>query len=208
MKLENRSIAKMIILSIVTCGIYGIVWNVKLARDAVHVKDANDDGTLEILLMIFLFPIGAFLAEKKFAEGCQAKGIEHKDNSVLYLVLGFLALGIVDIILMQSELNKIADMGIDLAVPAYDMGYQNACDPYQAAPQQAPYNAYQQAPQAPVNPYSAGAYQAPQDAPVNPYSAGAYQAPVQPEYQQPVQPEYQPQAPVDNQFGGDNNPQA
>ncbi len=111
MQLENRNIVKCILLTLITCGIYGIVWGVKIARDAVKVKDVNDDGLAEILLVLFLPFVGFFLAERKLNEGCQACGIEHKDNSVLYLVLGLLGLGIVDYCLMQSDLNKIADAG-------------------------------------------------------------------------------------------------
>lgn len=74
MQLENRSIAKCVILSIITCGIYGIVWGVKIARDAVKVKDVNDDGLAEILLVLFLPFIGFFLAERKLNEGCNAAG--------------------------------------------------------------------------------------------------------------------------------------
>ena len=43
MQLENRNIVKCILLTLVTCGIYGIVWGVKLARDAVKVKDVNEE---------------------------------------------------------------------------------------------------------------------------------------------------------------------
>jgi hypothetical protein len=80
-----------------------------MAREAVSVKDATDDGILEIVLMLFLPFLGFYMAEKKFAEGCAAKGIPHKDNSVLYLVLGLVGLGIVNYCMMQSDLNKIAE---------------------------------------------------------------------------------------------------
>lgn len=108
MNIENRSIGKCIVLTLVTCGIYGIVWAVKMLREAVQVKDQNDDGLVEILLGIFFCPVGFYLAEKKLAEGCSAKGYAHEDRSVLYLVLGLFGLGIVDYILMQSDLNGLA----------------------------------------------------------------------------------------------------
>ncbi len=111
MSIEKRSLGTCIVLTLVTCGIYGIIWAIKMAKDAVKVKDVNDDGTLEAVLCVFLPFIGFFLAEKKFAEGCQAAGIPHSDNSILYLILGLFGLGIVDYIMMQSELNKIADAG-------------------------------------------------------------------------------------------------
>ncbi len=108
MNIKNRNIVTAIILTLVTCGIYGIYWAIMLAKEAVSVKDPNDDGILEIVLMLFLPFLGFFLAEKKFAEGCQMKGIPHSDNSILYLILGLVGLGIVNFCMMQNELNKIA----------------------------------------------------------------------------------------------------
>lgn len=109
MNIEKRNIVTCVILSIVTCGIYGIVWAVKMLKEAVQMKDETDDGLAEILLGIFLCPVGFYMAEKKFSDGCMAKGIPHEDRSVLYIILGFVGLGIVDYILMQSDLNKVAD---------------------------------------------------------------------------------------------------
>jgi len=130
MIIEKRNIATCVILSIVTCGIYGIVWCVKMMKEAVQVKDEKDDGLVEILLGIFLCPVGFYLAEKKLGEGCQEKGIAHEDRSVLYLVLGFIGLGIVNYILLQSDLNKIADMLPPEAQPQY-MPPQQPYDPSQ-----------------------------------------------------------------------------
>ena len=108
MNIKQRNIVTAIILSIVTCGIYGIYWVICLAREAVSVKDPADDGLLEIILMLFLPFIGFYLAEKKLAEGCAARGIAHTDNSVIYLVLGLVGLGIVNYCMMQNDLNKLA----------------------------------------------------------------------------------------------------
>ncbi len=112
MQLENRNLVKCILLSIVTCGIYGIIWIVKAVGEAVKVKDTSDSAVLEIVLALFLPFLGFFLAEKKFAEGCQARDIPHSDNSIIYLILGIFGLSIVSLCLMQNELNKIADTNI------------------------------------------------------------------------------------------------
>lgn len=106
--MKQRNIVTAIILTIVTCGIYGIYWAICLAREAVAVKDPADSAVLEIVLCLFLPFLGFFLAEKKFAEGCAAQGIPHNDNSVLYLILGLFGLGIVNYCMMQNDLNKIA----------------------------------------------------------------------------------------------------
>lgn len=108
MNIKNRNIVVAIILTIVTCGIYGIYWTVCLARESVSVKDPADNALLEIILMLFLPFLGFFMAEKKFAEGCAEKGIAHTDNSILYLILGLVGLGIVNFCMMQNELNKLA----------------------------------------------------------------------------------------------------
>ena len=83
MKIEKRGIGKCILLTLVTCGIYGIVWILKLAKEMVQFKDPNDSGLVEILLMLFLAPVGRSMAEKQFAEVCQEKGIAQEDHSIL-----------------------------------------------------------------------------------------------------------------------------
>lgn len=109
MKVKSRNIVTAIIFSLITCGIYSVYWAIMLARESVSVKDEKDDGILEIILMLFLPFIGFYLAEKKLAEGCAEKGIAHKDNSVIYLVLGLIGFSIVNFCMMQSDLNKIAE---------------------------------------------------------------------------------------------------
>ena len=108
MEIKQRNLVTCILLTLVTCGIYGIYWVVMLAREAVSVKDPQDSAILEIVLMLFLPFLGVFLVEKKFAEGCAAKGIPHTDNSILYLILDLVGLGIVSICMLQNDLNKVA----------------------------------------------------------------------------------------------------
>lgn len=108
MAIKQRNLVTCILLTLVTCGIYGIYWVVMLAKEAVSVKDPADNALLEIVLMLFLPFLGIFLTEKKFAEGCAAQGIAHSDNSVLYLILGLVGLGIVGICMLQNDLNKLA----------------------------------------------------------------------------------------------------
>lgn len=112
MNIKSRNIVTAIILTIVTCGIYGIYWAICMAREAVSVKDPSDSGMLEIVLFLFLPFLGFFLAEQKLSAGCAEKGIEHKDNSVLYLILGLIGLGIINYCMMQSDLNKIAETNV------------------------------------------------------------------------------------------------
>ena len=115
------------------------------------------------------------MAEKKLSEGCAARGIAHEDRSILYLVLGLIGLGIVDYAMMQSDLNKLADMYA--GAPAPDVRYQ--------APQYQP-------PQAPQ--YQPPQYQPPQDPQ---YQPPQYQPPQAPQYEAPEAPEVEvPEAPA------------
>ncbi len=111
MAIKERNIVVCILLSLITCGIYGIYWVIMLARESVSVKDPSDNALVEIVLMLFLPFLGFYLSEKKLTEGCAARGIPHKDNSVLYLVLGLVGLGIVNFCMMQSDLNALAHQG-------------------------------------------------------------------------------------------------
>ena len=75
MAIKNRNIVTCVILSLITCGIYGIYWVIMLAREAGSVKDSNDSAILEIVLMLFLPFLGCYLSEKKLSEGCAEKGL-------------------------------------------------------------------------------------------------------------------------------------
>ena len=111
MELRNRNIATQILLSVVTCSVMLIIWDFQMAKDVIAFKgDAEDKGTLETLLMIFFPALGFFFTEKKFAAACEERGIEHKDNSILYLILGFIPFGIgycINASMMQGEFNKL-----------------------------------------------------------------------------------------------------
>ena len=114
--INKRDLAVAIILSIVTCGIYGIYWFIVLTDD---VRTASEDssfpsGGIAFLLTIVTCGIyGIYWAYKmgELMKTAQSKrNMPVKDNSVLYLILQLLGFGIVNYIMIQSDLNAIADM--------------------------------------------------------------------------------------------------
>lgn len=107
MNIKQRNIVTSLILSFITFGIYAIYWTFCLGREAVSVKESGDDGMVEGLLCAIIPIIGFYLAEKKLAEACAAKGIAHEDRSIIYIILG-VVLPIASPCLMQSDLNKLA----------------------------------------------------------------------------------------------------
>lgn len=64
------------LLTLVTCGIYGLYWAYKMGKTIAAAESKN--------------------------------GIPAEDNSVLYLILQLVGLGIINYALMQNSLNAIA----------------------------------------------------------------------------------------------------
>ena len=113
-RIERRDIALSLILSIITCGIYGIIWFVNLTND---VKTASKDETLQsgivaLLLTIVTCGIYSFYWAYKMGKAMSTakinNGLNGDDNAILYLILEILGLGIVTHCLIQNDLNSIA----------------------------------------------------------------------------------------------------
>ena len=113
--LEYRDIAIAIILSIVTCGIYGIFWIISLTNDANKVADRPTDTSGGMVILLTLITCGIYgiywnyKMGQKIYEAGQRYNKSISDNSVLYLVLSLFGLQIVNYALMQSYLNKFSN---------------------------------------------------------------------------------------------------
>jgi len=112
----QRNIAIAIILSIVTFGIYGIIWMISMADELNEASgDTNaPSGGMVVLLSIvtcgiyqwiWLYKAGDAISQARRIRGLPTSS----ENGVLYLVLSLVGLGIVSWALIQSELNKIAE---------------------------------------------------------------------------------------------------
>ena len=179
--IKQRNIATCIILSIVTCGIYGIVWFFWLNDDANTASNEPNPTSSGMVFLLSLVTCGiygmywAYKQGEKLDRAYQMRGMATSSRGVTYLVLSIFGLGIIAYALMQDSLNKIG-------VPE---------GAYQQQPYQAPQQPYQQPYQAPQQPY-----QQPYQAPQQPYQ----QIP-----QQPADPYAAPQQPVDpNQYPPQN----
>lgn len=107
------NIAVNVILSIVTCGIYGIIWFINLTDDAAYLNDDRDfSGGKAFLFGIITCGIYTiywnYKMGKELYDGKTKQGLRATDNSVLYLILSLLGLSIVNWCLMQNELNEVA----------------------------------------------------------------------------------------------------
>lgn len=111
--MRERSIAVAIILSIVTCGIYAIYWFIVLTDDAKIESGDSSAPSGGIAFLLSLVTCGiyglywAYKMGKTIAVAESKNGIPGEDNSVLYLILQLVGLGIINYALMQNSLNTI-----------------------------------------------------------------------------------------------------
>ena len=115
MQIKKRDLAVTIILSIVTCGIYGIVWIIGLGDDIKTLSgdpSAPSGGTLFLLSLVtcnIYYMIWAYKAGERLNAVKAANGMPTDSNSgLVYLLLCVFGLGIVANALIQNELNKFA----------------------------------------------------------------------------------------------------
>lgn len=113
-RVKRREVVSSIILSFVTCGIYGLVWFVGLTNDCGDASgDHSISGGMAILLTIVtcgLYMIyWNYKMGKELFDAQRKRNLPATDNSVLYLILGIFGLSLVNYILIQTELNKISD---------------------------------------------------------------------------------------------------
>lgn len=112
--MKKREIALCILLSLVTCGIYGIIWFISITDDTVRLnggKEYNTSGVTAFLLTIVTCGIygyyWAYQMGKSITKAGELRNTQINDNSVLYIVLQIIGLGIVNYCLIQNDLNKL-----------------------------------------------------------------------------------------------------
>ena len=111
--IQQRNIAVCIILSIVTCGIYGLYWLVCLTNDtntAAGTTDGTSGGMVLLLTIVTCNIYSLYWGYKqgeKIDMAKQKKGMPSSNSNVLYLLL-CLFVPVVAWALMQNELNNLA----------------------------------------------------------------------------------------------------
>lgn len=112
--IQNRSIALCIILTIVTCGIYGWYWLYCLANDVNAVSGRTNDtsGGMVVLFTIITCNIyhiyWMYKAGEKIDAARVSRGLPSQNNGLVYLLLSLFGLSVVSWALLQNELNQMA----------------------------------------------------------------------------------------------------
>ena len=111
--LEKRSVATVIILSLVTCGIYMVYWTYVTCQALQQQgKKTSIPVILTTLMMLFYSSIGGALlaidADDNINAIKEMNGMPKADNKILWLLLGIF-IPIVTVALVQNEINGMID---------------------------------------------------------------------------------------------------
>ena len=116
MNIEKRDIAIAIILTIVTCGIYGLYWLAKMNDDINRISGRTDDFSGGVVVLLSLVTGGlfevywAYKAAEKLNNVKRMRGMQTDENiGIIYMLLSLFKLSIVTYALVQSELNRLAN---------------------------------------------------------------------------------------------------
>ena len=112
-----RSIPMAIILSIITCGIYGIYWLYCLVNDLNTASGHEGDTSGGMVILFSIVTCNIYGLYWYYTAGSKVGEIQEYDGrprdtylGVLYLVLDLLGFSIINMALIQNELNKVAGL--------------------------------------------------------------------------------------------------
>ena len=109
---KQRSIIAVILLTIITCGLYSFYWTV-VTQDELnyYTKENETSGILVLLFSIITCGIYLFFWYYKISKRIYVtqieKGFMGGDNSVLNVLLAIFGLYIVSNCIIQNDLNKL-----------------------------------------------------------------------------------------------------
>ncbi len=103
--MKKRNIVVMVILSIVTAGIYSLYWYCSFQN---QLKKETGDGFGGLgHLLITLITGGIYGIYWQYAAGKRLEKLGSTDNAVLYLILSIVALGWLNPFFMQNQANQL-----------------------------------------------------------------------------------------------------
>lgn len=103
--MNQRNVVSCILLTIVTCGLYGIYWVYALNNDVARMNNDPEDGGTVLLLS--LITCGIYYIIWQFKMGDKIDQAGGKNDGVVYLILSLFSLSIVSLALMQTEINNL-----------------------------------------------------------------------------------------------------
>ncbi len=110
--MKKRNILVCVLLTLVTCGLYGIYWMVVMHKE-LNFATNTQNATSAVAVVLFsiitcrIYSLYWFYKMGEHVDVIKTRaGIPSKNSSITYLLLGFFGIGIVAFCLMQDALNK------------------------------------------------------------------------------------------------------
>ena len=113
--IQKRNPLIYFILAIVTCGIFGFYWMYTLNEDTNKISGHPEALNGIIVILLSLVTCGLFLLFWMYNMGTRIdeaktkRGLPGGNSGTLYLILTLVGCGLVAQIILQSELNKLAE---------------------------------------------------------------------------------------------------
>ena len=119
MFISKRDLVLNIILTIVTCGIWGIIWEVQIADDIKLLT--GEEGLVSGIVLVLLslvtcgiyFIFWVYNAANKLELVKAAYGLPTESKGLVYVVLSIFGFSIVALALMLNDLNTVADINLN-----------------------------------------------------------------------------------------------
>ena len=112
--IQEKNIVTNILLTFVTCGIYGIFWLISITDDTRSVTGDPRIQTGGVTILLILVTCGIYSLIWAYNIGSaltnyyRNQGKYSEDLGVLYLILAIFTANVVNYCLIQSKLNEIA----------------------------------------------------------------------------------------------------
>lgn len=106
---EERSILVSIILSILTLGLYNIIWIININDDIDDIlNEESTDGLLIIIYSIITFGIYYLYWLYKCGKRLDRVNNNKSNSCIIYLIFGIVGLSLIALVLIQYNLNTYA----------------------------------------------------------------------------------------------------
>jgi hypothetical protein len=118
--IQERSPIVVILLSVITCGLYALYWIYKMSEEIQMVEKERESTSpgLELLLCIVTCGLYTYYWYYKYAkkiyviqEDLDIRPAE--DNGILYIILAVFQLHIISMAIMQASFNKVILTNVD-----------------------------------------------------------------------------------------------
>lgn len=112
--MKKRSLLVMILLSIVTCGIYDLYWYCSFQNQLKKETGMGFSGVGHFFMSIITF--GIYPLYWTYAVGRRLEALGGKNDGILYLLLSIFGLAVIACLMMQSAANKLPEKAVEAPV--------------------------------------------------------------------------------------------